>query len=234
MIKHCILDTNMVIQSHVVTFVQPEGPVSTRPWTIHDVLDDGPFIPYWEQWPVIPVFWMLSPSVVYSCNPWDHSSNSSFKFHHVFTFIIGSTAMHTVAFYQSLYLFQWPGARVFNTSRIHCYMRVSVRKFTVCGTMYFLNYLHETYSHGQHLPDSSIAVFSTSWTVPIIYAFILSKLLIALMGFPRLVAAFHTETAYGHTQVGWMTCAMHSKCFLNSAHWIPKASSVGCASWVVE
>jgi hypothetical protein len=61
--------------------------------------------------------------------------------------------------------------------------------------MYFLNYLCLTWSDGCHLVDSSIALFSKSLTLPNMYAFILSKLLIALMGFPRLGAAFYTETA---------------------------------------
>ena len=62
--------------------------------------------------------------------------------------------------------------------------------------MYFLNYRRQTRSHGRHLVDSSIALFSKSLNLPNVYTFILSKLLIALMGFPRLGAAFYTETAH--------------------------------------
>jgi len=36
-------------------------------------------------------------------------------------------------------------------------------------------------------------------TLPNVYAFILSQLLIALVGFPRLGAAFYTETAHEYT-----------------------------------
>jgi len=48
--------------------------------------------------------------------------------------------------------------------------------------------------------ETSIALVSKSLTVPNVCAFIPSKLLIALMGFPRLGAAFYTQTADGCTQ----------------------------------
>jgi len=52
------------------------------------------------------------------------------------------------------------------------------------------------WSHGQHLVDSSIALCTKSLTASYVYAFILSKHLIALLGFPRLGTAFYTQTAH--------------------------------------
>jgi len=66
--------------------------------------------------------------------------------------------------------------------------------------MYFLNYLCQTGTHCQHLVDSSNALFSKSLTLPTVYAFILSILLIALMGFPWLIAASYTLTDYECTR----------------------------------
>jgi len=78
-------------------------------------------------------------------------------------------------------------------------MQVSFRTFKISWNTYVLNYLCLTWSHGRHLVDSSIALFSKCLTLSNVYAFILAKLLIALMGFPRLRAAFYTETAYEYT-----------------------------------
>jgi len=108
--------------------------------------------------------------------------------------------MRTLAFWQSMNSFQRPGVSVINTASILCHMKVSFRTFKISWNTYFLNYLCQTRLHGQHLNDSSIALFSKSLTLPDVYAFILSKLLIALMGFPRLGAAFYTETAQECTQ----------------------------------
>jgi len=97
-------------------------------------------------------------------------------------------------------LFQWPGVSVINTANIFCYMKVSFCTFKICWNMYFLNYLCLTWSIGWHLVDSSIALFLKSLTLPSVCAFILSKLLIALMGFPRLGASFSTQTTHECTQ----------------------------------
>jgi len=59
--------------------------------------------------------------------------------------------------------------------------------------------LGDALSYGQHLVDSSIALFSKSLTLSNVSAFIHSKLLIVLMGFPRLGAAFYTQTAHEST-----------------------------------
>jgi len=62
--------------------------------------------------------------------------------------------------------------------------------------MYFLNYLCLSWSHGRHRVDSSSALISKSLTLPTVCAFILSKFVIMLMGFPRLGVAFYTETVH--------------------------------------
>ena len=108
--------------------------------------------------------------------------------------------MLSLALKQSMNSFRRPGVSEINTASILCYMKVSFRTFKISWDMYFFNYLCQTRFHGRHLIDSSIALFSKSLTVPDVYAFILSKLLIALMGFPRLDAAFYTETAHECTQ----------------------------------
>jgi len=108
--------------------------------------------------------------------------------------------MRTLAFWQSMNSFRRPGVSVINTASILCYMKVSFRTFKISWDTYFLNYLCQTRFHGRHLIDSSIALFSKSLTLPDVYAFILSKLLIALMGCPRPGAAFYTETAHECTQ----------------------------------
>jgi len=74
-------------------------------------------------------------------------------------------------------------------------MMVSFRTFKILSNKYFLNDLCQTWSPGRHLSDLSIAVFWKSLTVPNVDAFILSSVLIALMGFARVGAAFYTETA---------------------------------------
>jgi len=143
-------------------------------------------------------FW--SHSRVNSRKRWARLSNSSVEFQRVFTSIFRSTAMRTLAFWQSMNSFRRPGVSVINTASILCYMKVSFRTFKISWNTYFLNYPCSTWSHGRHLDDSCIALFSKYLTLPNVYAFILSKLLIALMGFPRLGAAFYPETAHECTQ----------------------------------
>jgi len=75
-------------------------------------------------------------------------------------------------------------------------MKVSYRTFKISWNVYFLNFLCQSRSHGRHLIDSSIALFSKSLTLPDVYAFIPSKLPITLMSVPWLGAAFYTETAH--------------------------------------
>jgi len=104
--------------------------------------------------------------------------------------------MRTVAFWQSINSFRRPGVSVINTASILCFMKVSFRTFKISWNTYFLNYLCQTWSDGRHLIDSSIALLSKSLTLANVYAFILAKLLIALMRFPRLGAAFYNDTAH--------------------------------------
>jgi len=97
-------------------------------------------------------------------------------------------------------LFRWPGVSVINTASILCHINVSFMSFTMSWNMYFLNYLCQTRLHSRHLVDSSNALFSQSLTLAKVCAFIVSKLLIAHMGFPKLGAAFDPETAQECTQ----------------------------------
>jgi len=104
--------------------------------------------------------------------------------------------MRTLAVWQSMILFWRPPVSTINPACILCYMKVSFRTFKIAWNTYFLNYLCKTWSHGQYLIDSIIAHFSKSLTLANVYAFILSKLLIVYMGFPRLGAALSTEAAH--------------------------------------
>jgi hypothetical protein len=62
--------------------------------------------------------------------------------------------------------------------------------------VYIFNYCCHTWPPGQHLVDSGIALCSKSLTVPNSSPFILSKLMITLMGFQGLDAATHTNAAH--------------------------------------
>jgi len=79
-------------------------------------------------------------------------------------------------------------------------MNVRCRTFNISWNTYFLKYLCKTLSHGWHLIDSCIDLFSKYLTCPNVYAFILSTLLIALMGFRRLGAALYSKTAHEWSQ----------------------------------
>ena len=150
------------------------------------------------QWSMY--FRFLSHCQVNFLNRYTRSSNSNVEFHHLFTPIIGGTAICTLACWQSMESFQHPGVSIINTRSILCYIKVSFSTFKICWNTYFPNYLCQTWSHGRHFVDSSIAVFSKSLTFPNVYAFIISKLLIAHMGFPRLGVAFYTQTPLECTQ----------------------------------
>jgi len=104
--------------------------------------------------------------------------------------------MRALAVWQSMNSFRRPGVSVINTATILCYMTVNFRNFKISRNTYCPNYLCQTWFHGQLLIDSSIALFSKSFSLPNVYGFIVSKLRIALMGFPWLGAAFYTETAH--------------------------------------
>jgi len=122
---------------------------------------------------------------------------------------------------------------VINTARILGYMKVSFKTFKLSWNTYFLNYLWYTWSHGRHLMDSCIALFSKSWTLPNVYAFILSKLLIMLMGFQRVGVALKPRQIFTAPNARCMLCAMHGMWFLNAGHSIPEASSGDCSSRVI-
>jgi len=92
--------------------------------------------------------------------------------------------------------FRRPDVSIINTGSVLCNLKVSFSTFKVSWNTYFLNYLCQTWSHGKYLVDSCIALVSKSLTIPIVCVFILSKLLIALIGFPRLGTAFYTQTVH--------------------------------------
>jgi len=108
--------------------------------------------------------------------------------------------MWSVACWQSINSSWQPGVSVINTASILCYIKVSFKTFIISWNTYFLKYLCFTWSYSRHLVDSGIALFSKSLTHPNVYAFILSKLLIALMHIPKLGEAFYTGTAHGCTK----------------------------------
>jgi len=145
-------------------------------------------------------FGFLSHSWVNSHNWYARSINSNVEFDAVFTFIIDSTGIRTLSSWQWMNSFRPPGVWVINTASILCFMNLSFRSFTTSWIIYFPNDVCQTRPHSRHLVDSRIALFSQSLTVPNVCAFILSKLLIALMGFPRLRTAFHPETTHEYTQ----------------------------------
>jgi hypothetical protein len=76
---------------------------------------------------------------------------------------------------------------------------VNDKTFKISSDTHYPNYLSTTWSVGSHHGDSRIALFSKKWTVPIVKTFILSKLVITLMGFRTLRRTFHTQTASDYT-----------------------------------
>jgi len=104
--------------------------------------------------------------------------------------------MWTLACWLSVNSFQSPGVSFINTASIVCYVKVNFRTFKISWNTYFLNYLCKTWLHGRHVMDSSIALCSKYLTLANVSDFILSWLLIALMGFPELGVAIYNETAH--------------------------------------
>ena len=44
-----------------MAFQHPQGPVSECHQNFHDVLDDGPFMPCWEEWLVFAIVGVIKP-----------------------------------------------------------------------------------------------------------------------------------------------------------------------------
>jgi len=84
---------------------------------------------------------------------------------------------------------------VINNASILSFMKVSCRTFTISWNTYCLNDRWQSLSDGRHQIDSSVAQGTKCLTLPNIYAFILSDLLIMLIGYRWLVAALYTLTA---------------------------------------
>jgi hypothetical protein len=133
---------------------------------------------------------------VNSCKRYALSSILMVEFHHVITYIIGGTAICILVFWQSMNQFQRKGVSAINTASILGYIEVTFRTFKICWNTYFFNYLYQTWPQGRHFVHSSIALCSKSLTLPTINTAIVSKLQIALMGFPRFGSAFHIQTSH--------------------------------------
>src|SRR5882757_5644280 len=71
---------------------------------------------------------------------------------------------------------------------------IKFRNLKISRYINSLNDLCETWSHGRHLVVSCIAPRSKSFTLPNEYDITPNKLLIVLMGFPRLGVALYHET----------------------------------------
>jgi hypothetical protein len=96
--------------------------------------------------------------------------------------------------------FWWPGLSIINTASIFWYMMVTFSSFKIYCNTYFPNCLGYTWSHNWVLVELSIALFLKSLTLPNLYASILSKLLIVLIGYSRFCVAYYTKTLYECTK----------------------------------
>jgi len=113
-------------------------------------------------------------------------------------------------------------------------MTVSFRNFKISWNLYFLNNLCKTWAHGRYLIDCSSAPLSKFLTLPNLKAFIPSKFLILLMGFPRFGVAFYSKTADECTEASCLRCAMYGLWVLNACHLIPQVSRANCISQVIN
>jgi len=69
-----------------------------------------------------------------------HASNCDSWFHCAFSFIIGSTAIHMLAFRPSMNFCLWLGVSVIHTASLCFYRKVSFRLFQITSNMYCFNY----------------------------------------------------------------------------------------------
>jgi len=101
--------------------------------------------------------------------------------------------------WQSIIPFQRLSVSVINTSHIPCYEIVSSGALKFPWTKCLLHNLGNTWSHGWHLVDSIIALFSKSFTLPNVDPLIHCKLLFRLIAFTcRGVAFLHQECSWMH------------------------------------
>jgi len=169
-----------------------------------------------------------------SCNWLAHLSNFRIKFDCTLIYILSGTAIGTLAMSQSMNLFRRPGVSIGYTSIIHCYMMVSFRTFNWSQNTYILNYHWKMWFHGRHLLDYYSTLFLNLLTLPDVYASILSKLLISLMGFTGLGAIFHIQSTPACTRASWMPCAMQVMSFISASHSNVESSRVDHNWWVIE
>jgi hypothetical protein len=171
---------------------------------------------------------------VNSHNRYAYLSISRKELYYVLTSIMPCTAMRARAFWLTMNLFRWPGVSLNNTAIIHSYRNVSFQTFKILWNQYFIDYLLETWSHCQHLVDSSITLASKHLTLPNVYAFIHSRLLSALMAAEQLVWSVTPRQLMNAPKACGMPCAMHGLWFLNAGHLILQESRVDCSSPVIE
>jgi len=61
MIEHVIVDCDDMMHCDCMALRHPQGLISEMRHNFDDVLDNGPFILGWEEWPVFTVFRILEP-----------------------------------------------------------------------------------------------------------------------------------------------------------------------------
>jgi hypothetical protein len=63
MMEHVIVDIDNVMQCIQIPVQNPQCPVSEWTHNFHNLLDDGLFILWCEEWLVITVYWILEPQM---------------------------------------------------------------------------------------------------------------------------------------------------------------------------
>jgi len=179
-------------------------------------------------------FGLLSHSWVNSHNRLACLSISKVKFCHGFTSILRSTVICALASWQSMNTFWQSGVSVLHTARIPCYIMVSFKTLKITWNYYLFNNLCLSWSDGWHLVDPSIALFTKSLTLPNVYAFIFSKLLITLIRIWRVGEAFYTQTTHECIKRSWMMWGMHGMWVFNAGHSILDTSRVNSDFWAVN
>jgi len=61
MIEHFVIDCDDLIQCDWMPLRHQPGPILEWPYNFHHILDNGPFMLCWEEWPVITVFRTMEP-----------------------------------------------------------------------------------------------------------------------------------------------------------------------------
>jgi len=147
---------------------------------------------------------------------------------------MGSTAMRTLAFWQSMNSFRCPSVSVINTGSIFCYMKVNFRTFKISWNTYLLNYLCWTWFYARHLIDSSVALFRSLWLFSMSMLSFTPNCWSHPLASQDLVWHFTLRMLMNAPKASCMTCAMQGIWFLQAGHLIAEASSVDCSSGVIK